>query len=327
MRQDAGFRYTYGNATTANIAGIAPEDFIGKTSAELGLPQDLISLWSDQKLRTIETRQLTTAEFSYPSPDGVIELEQRVIPEFAADGSVDSLLIIARDVTERKRLEKVAASSHQEVRALAANLLTVQEEERRRVSRELHDQICQDLAALAVEIGEAAANPPLRKDAAHRFKALQARVVKVAEEARHISYGLHPSFLDDLGVVASIRKLCREFSAAGSAVEFTGGEMPRSVPREVAACLYRVAQQSLQNAARHANARRISVMLGMRNATVVLAVKDDGSGFDREAVRGAGGLGLVGMAERARLAKGKLTIATQPGKGTRILLELPLPGS
>jgi PAS domain S-box-containing protein len=327
MRQDAGFRYTYVNAATANIAGIAPEDFIGKTSADLGLPEDLISLWNDQKLSTIETRQLTTAEFSYPSPHGVIELEQRVIPEFAADGSVESLLIIGRDVTERKRLEKVAASRHQEVQALAANLLTVQEDERRRVSRELHDQICQDLASLAVDLGEYAANPPLRRDAVRRFKALQARVVKAAEEARHISYGLHPSVLDDLGVVASIRKLCREISAEGGVpVEFTDGEMPRSIPRELAACLYRVAQQSLQNAARHAHAPHISVTLGVRKGTVGLAIKDDGAGFDREAVRGAGGLGLVGMAERARLAKGKLTIATQPGKGTRILLELPLPG-
>jgi signal transduction histidine kinase len=255
----------------------------------------------------------------------LIELEQRIIPEFAADGSVESLLIIARDVTERKRLEKVAASSHREVQALAANLLTAQEEERRRVSRELHDQICQDLASLAVEIGEYAINPPLRRDVVRRFKALQARVVKVAEEVRHISYGLHPSFLDDLGVVASIRKLCREVSAqAGVAVEFTDGEMPRSIPRELAACLYRVAQQSLKNAARHANASHISDMLGIRNGTLVLAIKDDGGGFDREAVRGAGGLGLVGMAERARLAKGKMTITTQPGRGTRILLELPL---
>ena len=78
---------------------------------------------------------------------------------------MESLLIIARDITERKRLERAAASSHQEVQALAANLLTVQEEERRRVSRELHDQICQDLACLAVDIGEAAANPPLRRHA------------------------------------------------------------------------------------------------------------------------------------------------------------------
>ncbi len=324
MRQDSGYRYTYVNATTASIAGIPPREFIGKTASELGLPAELVNVWTDQKLRAIQTRRLATAEFSYPSSQGVIELEQRVIPEFAADGSVESLLIIARDITERKRLEKVAASSHHDVQALAANLLTVQEEERRRVSRELHDQICQDLASLAVDIGELAANPPPHQEAARKYKALQARVTKTAEEARHISYDLHPSFLDDLGVVASIRKLCREFSSAGNAVKCTISEIPRAIPREFAACIYRVAQQSLQNAARHAKAVHISVELGVRKGTIVLAIKDDGTGFDREAVRGAGGLGLVGMAERARLVKGKLTIATQPGKGTRIVLELPL---
>ncbi len=326
MRQDAGFRYTYVNAATANVAGVASEDFIGKTSEDLRLPQNLIDLWTEQKLRTIETRQLTTAEYSYPSPDGLIELEQRIIPEFAADGSVESLLIIARDVTERKRLEKVAASSHREVQALAANLLTAQEEERKRVSR--RDSTIRFVRIWRLWRSKLASMRSTRRfggtlyGGSRRCRPAWSRWRK---RSGTLSYGLHPSFLDDLGVVASIRKLCREVSAqAGVAVEFTDGEMPRSIPRELAACLYRVAQQSLKNAARHANASQISVMLGIRKGTVVLAIKDDGGGFDREAVRGAGGLGLVGMAERARLAKGKMTITTQPGRGTRILLELPL---
>jgi PAS domain S-box-containing protein len=230
------------------------------------------------------------------------------------------------DITQRRHLEQGARARGEEIQALAASLLTAQEEERRRVSRELHDQICQQLASLAIDIGGLAANPPPPEDAQSRLKALQARVVKASEETRHIAYELHPSVLDDLGVVASLQSLCKEFSERASIpVEFTDVALPASVPREVASCLYRVAQQSLQNVAKHASAKHVSVELTLQKGTVVLTIADDGVGFDPEAVKGRGGLGLIGMVERARLVKGKLFIAAQRGNGTRITLEVPLP--
>ena len=117
----------------------------------------------------------------------------------------------------------------QEVQALAASLLTAQEEERRRVSRELHDQICQQLASLAFDIGGLVADLPPAEDAQRRLKALQARVVKASEETRHIAYELHPLVLDDLGLVASLRALCNEFSERNPdiALEFTTACLPR----------------------------------------------------------------------------------------------------
>jgi signal transduction histidine kinase len=197
------------------------------------------------------------------------------------------------------------------------------------VSRELHDQICQQLASLAIDIGGLAADPPPPEDAQSRLKALQARVVKASEETRHIAYQLHPSVLDDLGLVASLRGLCKEFSerATNIALEFTDVALPGSVPREVASCLYRVAQESLQNIAKHASAKHVSVALTLQKGTEVLTIADDGTGFDPEAVQGRGGLGLIGMEERARLVNGKLSIAAQPGHGTRIAIEVPLPAS
>jgi PAS domain S-box-containing protein len=232
------------------------------------------------------------------------------------------------DITQRKGLEQAAQAHAQEVRALAASLLTAQEEERRRVSRELHDQICQQLASLAIDIGGLAADP-LPEGAQSRLKALQARVVKASEETRHIAYELHPSILDDLGLVASLRNLCREFSERAGDIElrFTEVALPASVPREVASCLYRVAQESLQNIAKHANAKQVSVALTSEKGSVALSIADDGAGFDQEAVKGRGGLGLIGMEERARLVNGKLSIAARPGHGTRIALEVPLPAS
>jgi signal transduction histidine kinase len=99
------------------------------------------------------------------------------------------------------------------------------------------------------------------------------------------------------------------------------------VPREVASCLYRVAQESLENIAKHSGAKHVSVALTSQKGTVVLSIADDGAGFDLEAVKGRGGLGLIGMEERARLVNGKLSIAAQPGHGTRIAIEVPLPAS
>jgi PAS domain S-box-containing protein len=231
------------------------------------------------------------------------------------------------DITQRRQLEEAGRARGEEIQALAASLLTAQEEERRRVSRELHDQICQQLASLAIDIGGLAADPPPPEDAQSRLKALQARVVKASEETRHIAYQLHPSVLDDLGLVASLRGLCKEFSerATNIALECTDVPLPASVPRELASCLYRVAQESLQNIAKHASAKHVSVALTLQKGTVVLTIADDGAGFDQEAVKGRGGLGLIGMKERARLVNGKLSFAAQPGHGTRIALQVPLP--
>ena len=242
-------------------------------------------------------------------------------------GQPERFIGVMLDISEKKRLEKFAEASSIEIHALAASLLTAQEEERRRVSRELHDQICQQLASLAMDIGGLAVER-VAEDAQHRLKlrALQARIIKASEETRHIAYQLHPSVLDDLGVEASLQSLCKEFSERTSiAVEFTDGILPRSVHSEVASCLYRVAQESLQNVAKHAHAKHVSVALTFQKGTVVLTIADDGVGFDPETVKGRGGLGLIGMEERARVVNGKLSIAAKPGHGTRIAIKIPLP--
>lgn len=193
------------------------------------------------------------------------------------------------------------------------------------MSQLLHDQICQQLASLAMDMGGLSANPRTPKDAQRRLKALQIRVVKASEETRHIAYQLHPSVLDDLGIVASLRALCKEFSKReGVGLEFTSGALPGAVPREVASCLYRVAQEGLQNIAKHSNAKHVTVALAFEQGTVTLSIADDGFGFDPEAVKGQGELGLIGMEERARLVDGTVSIVSQPGHGTRIALVVPL---
>ena len=328
LRMDREQRYRYVNATISKVSGYPPEAFLGKTPREAGMPEALCDLWSRANRDVFASGLPQLIEFSYPA-EGQSVWEERLLPEFGAQGTIESILVIGRDITQRRRLENETQKHAQEVRALAANLLTVQEEERRRVSRDLHDRICQQLAALAIDIGSLAADPQPPRDAQSRLRGLQARVIKASEETRHIAYELHPSMLDDLGLAASLRELCKAFSNRHPATKLAVnvGSVQIPVSREVASCLYRVTQESLTNIAKHSRAKHASVSLSLENRAVMLTIADDGAGFDLAASKGHGGLGLIGMEERARLVNGKLTIAAQPGKGTRVALEVPLPSA
>jgi two-component system CheB/CheR fusion protein len=260
--------------------------------------------------------------------DGTTFPAEISLSSIEADG-VKMIVAFVSDVTQRTQMEKSAQAHSEQVQALAARLLTVQEEERRRVSRELHDQICQQLASMAIEISGLVAAPPSLDQSPQVLKKLQKRVIQVSEATRHLAYELHPSVLDDLGLVASLRVLCKQVTERdGLAVQFHHGELPPVVSREVASCLYRVAQESLHNVALHSDAKKVTVSIGVKKDDYVLSIVDDGAGFDPAAAKGSGGLGLVGMEERARLVEGKITIAAKPGQGTRIALRVPLfPGA
>jgi two-component system, chemotaxis family, CheB/CheR fusion protein len=229
------------------------------------------------------------------------------------------------DITERRRLENLSETYRGEIRALAAQLITAQEEERRRVSRELHDSLCQKLASLAFDVENLAVALPSPAATRARLGKLRERAIKVSEEARHIAYELHPSVLDDLGLVVSLKALCDEFSKAEKIrVEFTADELPDLVPQQAASGLYRITQESLQNVAKHAKAKHLTVSLGVRDDSLLLSLEDDGIGFVPPAVKGKGGLGLVSIGERTRILGGTLSIDSKPGSGTRISVRVPL---
>ncbi len=230
------------------------------------------------------------------------------------------------DITERQRLETLSETYRAEIRALAAQLITAQEEERRRVSRELHDSLCQKLASLALDVENLAVALPSPAATRAHLQELGARAIQVSEEARHIAYELHPSVLDDLGLVVSLKALCDDFAKAEKIrVDFKAGKLPDQIPQNIASGLYRIAQESLQNVAKHAKAKCLSVALELRDHRLVLSVEDNGIGFAPEAVKGKGGLGLVSIGERARIMGGNLSIASKPGAGTRISVSVAFP--
>jgi PAS domain S-box-containing protein len=245
-------------------------------------------------------------------------------------------LAMVEDINEIKRAEDIEKqmaldlmTSRDEVRALAASLMKAQEDERRRISRELHDQICHQLAFLARDISELAVGPLPSPDMRAQLEALRTRAVETSKETHDIAYQMHTTVLDDLGLVISLKDLCSQFTESSPNISwfFEGNNLPASIPPEVATCLYRVAQESLQNAANHSGAENVSVRLASREGAVLLTVQDDGVGMDLKAVKGKGRLGLISMEERALSVNGKLTITSSRGHGTQIVLEAPLPDS
>jgi signal transduction histidine kinase len=214
-----------------------------------------------------------------------------------------------------------------EAQRLSARLMDIQEEERRRLSRGLHDEIGQTLTALRIEVSNALskAESPDVRERLERARALAERTVSTV---RDISLLLRPSLLDDLGLGPALQWQVEDFTRrSGIACEFHEAELPDSLPDAVKTCVYRVVQEALNNCEKHARASKVWVTLRLEPNCLVAEVRDNGCGFETEpdgAARRHDGIGLVGMRERAALVGGTLTVATAPGRGTRVRLEAPL---
>ncbi len=254
------------------------------------------------------------------------------------------LLITIEDITshheverflkiERERLATEVATAAQELgrtqeelRALAGSLFTSQEDERRRVARELHDDISQKLALLAIDVEQMI--PEIGKSkkshAARALEHVRSSVSSLAESVRGISHALHPSVIDDLGLAPAIKSLVSDFSERDHMIAtFSSQNLPASIPFQIATGLYRITQEALRNVSKHAGRTHVKVLLRGEPDRLILQVTDFGEGFDTR-VRNAG-LGLIGMEERARLIKGSFKIESEVGKGTEITVEVPWP--
>lgn len=223
--------------------------------------------------------------------------------------------------------EAALRASHERVVQLAGNLLVAQEEERRRISRELHDGLNQQLSALSFEIGKlrSALAPEAegRDELAGRLQDLQDRTSLLIDDARRMSHELHPSILEHLGLVAALRAHCEEVSRReGIPVDLHVNDSPE-VSREAALCLFRVTQEGVRNAAQHSGADRVEVTLGAGPGTIELVISDDGFGFDRNE-RTNGGLGLLSMEERVRIVGGSFRITSETDSGTRVEVRVPV---
>ncbi|MCC6538750.1 MAG: PAS domain S-box protein [Bryobacterales bacterium] len=230
--------------------------------------------------------------------------------------------MVARDIRRRKR-------DQERLQALTAQLLSVQEDERRRIARELHDDVTQKLAMLGIEFGlihrdVSEANAAEEK----RLGALHEQILQLSEDVRQLSHQLHPSVLEHSGLGPALEAYCRDMAKqTGLQISVATRDLPRALPQPVSIGLYRIAQEAVRNVAKHAQARSAAVTLTGSAGAVRLAVIDDGRGYDADAPESHHGLGFVSMQERTRLIDGRLTIESEPGEGTRVVVEVALPAA
>ena len=223
------------------------------------------------------------------------------------------------------RQEQELDRSKEELRLLALQLLEAQEDERRRIARELHDSFSQQLASLGMQIFHL--EQEISPDARHRLLGeMQSQLVGLANDVRSLSHRLHPPTLEDLGLVTSLRALHEEFETIHSIpIRFLAQELMAPIPLRTATALYRIVQESLWNIIKHAGQDvLVTVELCQVLNDLVLCVKDTGAGFDPQRTRVKGGLGLISMQERAQLVSGTLTIESAPGQGTKVRVCVPL---
>jgi signal transduction histidine kinase len=225
--------------------------------------------------------------------------------------------------SELKRRYDEGLKVQQELKELSARLVSAQEEERRAISRELHDEVGQSLSALLMEAGNAAARVPPESDEVRKHVESIKRLAEASVNIiRNMTLLLRPSMLDDFGLVPALEWQAREVSKrTGLRVHVTAEEAADELPDELRTCIYRIVQEALHNCARHSQAKAVKVIVKQERSRIVLSVEDDGRGFDARRVRG---LGLVGMEERVTHLGGLFVIDSKPGGGTRVAVELPI---
>lgn len=240
------------------------------------------------------------------------------------------LALAALSITHILRLEREARLRYEEIlqarsqlEKLSAKLVAAQEEERRSISRELHDEVGQSLSALLVDIGNLTAVTPVdNQDARQLLKTARELAESSVNSVRNMALLLRPSMLDDFGLVPALHWQARELSRrTGIQVKVEADGVADELPDEHRTCVYRVVQEALHNSARHAEAHRVHITASQKSGRLMLTVRDDGKGFDTTRARG---MGLVGMEERVRHLGGQFQVTSHPGSGTSVYIELPL---
>ena len=212
-----------------------------------------------------------------------------------------------------------------EAQTLSGRLITAHEDERRWLARELHDDITQRLAGLAIDAAKLPAGD-LSSSEIDARRSIRAGLAQLSEDVHNLSYRLHPSVLDDLGLVEALRAECDRFARSESVrVDVDADALPRSLPKEAAFGVYRVAQETLHNIGRHAKASIVQLSLVLRDGGLLLSVSDNGCGFEPDLQTRRPSLGHASMRERIRSLGGKLDIQSTPGRGTTVVAWVPIP--
>lgn len=258
-----------------------------------------------------------------------VRLPDELIPRLRLVGDIFT------NALARKRADEALSAKEQSLRRakdglrqLATKLLNSQEEERRRIAREMHDDWTQRLAILGIESAKLESHLDTKSIALPLLHAIREQLVSLSEDVHDLSRQLHPSILEDLGLVEALRSECAGFTRREEiAVDYRADKIPTKVSKNVSLCVYRVAQEALRNVAKHAAVHEASLSLVATETELILRVQDQGHGFDTENGLAQAGVGLSSMEERVHLIQGEISIMSALGRGTTIEVRVPLPGS
>jgi PAS domain S-box-containing protein len=276
---------------------------------------DLPQRWREMHRRGLEGETLRIDEDRWDREGGTTTwVRWEIRPWTKPSGIVGGILIFAEDITHRKQMEEA-------ISGMSRKLIESQEEERTRIGRELHDDINQRLAMLALELAQLEENP---SEVRSRAQELRNQTIEISNDVQALSHELHSSKLEYLGVVGGIKSWCTEFGQRQRMEIDFKDEVSSALPLDVGLCLFRVLQEALHNATKYSGVKRIDVQLTDHSNEIHLMVNDLGRGFDIEAARQGAGLGLASMQERVKLVNGAITIESKPSGGTSIRVRIPL---
>ena len=314
---DRKYRYLIANRRFLSLRNMRKEQVVGQFAHEV-LNDGVFEAVVKGKLDKCFEGNVVRFEMKYTYPElGERSLLVSYFPIEGANG-IDRVACILQDVTDRKQAEEALAT-------MSRKLIEAQEQERARIARELHDDINQRLALLAFDIEESKQNlPTSAEDMTRLLTEVSERIDEVSSEVQSISHQLHYSQLEHLGIVAAVKSFCRDVTLRQKVeIDFTHDDIPRTLPQEIALCLFRVLQEALHNAVKHSNVRHFEVRLGCSANELHLIVSDRGTGFEIERATNKGGLGLISMQERVRLVNGTIAIESKPMGGTTIHVRVP----
>jgi len=333
---DRDFNFVRVNKAYADACGYSPEFFAGKNHFDL-YPGEKAEAIFRNVVATGTPFTIYANPFQFPDhPEwGVTSWDWTLHPLTNEEGYVEGLLFALLDVTERKRGEEERArlseqvrASREQLRRLARQVVFAQEEERQRISHELHDEAGQALTALKISLGLAQEELPANLTTIReRLGECIAMSETTLERIHLLAQNLRPPGLDTVGLAATLEGFCLDFARRTQlSIDYVGMDVP-ALPEAVTISFYRFLQDALTNVVKHAHANHVKVALHVDPDAIGLSVEDDGQGFDVQSAQGVSGrpkgIGLIGMHERFGSLGGRVGIVSQPGQGTRLIARVP----
>jgi PAS domain S-box-containing protein len=312
-------RFLAANGAFCDYLGYTEEELLAKTVESITFPEDWPAFSEKLGEALTEGRSFQWVQKRCLHKSGrIVHTESSASVVRSREGNPQYFVAEVLDITERKAAEEALSS-------MTRKLVEAQEQERARIARELHDDINQRLALLAIELRQAEQNhPDLPPDILNCMHGLQQQTRQISADVQALSHDLHSSQLEYLGAVAGMKSWCKEFAERQKMEIDCRHDVRRLLPPEIGLCLFRVLQEALHNAAKHSGVKRIEVQLAENSGEIHLIVRDLGKGFDIEVGRKGRGLGLTSMQERVRLVNGTIAIESKPMRGTTVHVCVPL---